>query len=242
MALTAAKEQFAAEVSRRTGLQLPTVVAWVAIENGPDDNPLNIARWDAQGRRYFAGFGSTREAVERTVRLLENERYAPILRVARDPRKSIRDELWAIIESPWEETNYTLNGVRGARLIGTYARLYPAQATRGTRADASPVDVVDGTPVGLRLPRIGVPGWIPQPDDPGDLVPDVPLPDVEGWVGALTSWLGEKAALAFLYVVLTLAAGALIVSGLLRVTGTSAGAVGSSVGARLRPAPDDIPF
>lgn len=225
MALTPAKEAFAADIARRTGLQPQTVRAWVAIENGPDDNPLNIASWDSTGQRSFRGFGSTRAATDATVRLLSSNRYGPVLRVARHPQATIQQELWAIIDSPWEESHYTLNGVRGARLIGTYASLYP-------RSSTSRVDVVDATPV-VRVPHLpGLPGLPGAPD-----FPDV-LPDVTGWVGDLARFLGEKAALAFLYVVFTALAVALIVTGLLRATGTSA----TSVGARLRPAPDDIPF
>lgn len=259
MALTPIKEQFAEEVARRTGLQLPTVRAWVAIEGGPDDNPLNIARWDPQGRRYFAGFGSTREAVERTVRILQQERYAPILRVARQPQATIRDELWAIIESPWEETNYTLDGVRGARLIGTYASLYPKGGLRNPETG----EPLERAELGVATPALAAAGVLARTggrifrglvprskkgkaaaavgagavaagalDEAGDLL----------GIDALIDSVAQKAALAFLYVVLTAVGVWLIVTGLLRATGTSAGAVGSSVGARLRPAPDDIPF
>jgi len=237
VALTPAKEAFAADVARRTGLEIPTVRAWVAIENGPDDNPLNIASW-ANGRRYFTGFGSTQKAVDATVRLLTTSaNYKPVLAVARHPQATIRDELWAIIESPWEETNYTLNGVRGARLIGTYASLYPKSGS-----SSSPPPTLTRQPVSDAQPVF-------NPADPFGVAPDwwpfgpptgIDGGVVGGWVTDLARWAGDKAALAFLYVVLTAAAAALIVMGLLRATGTSAGALRPS--RALGGQTDDIPF
>lgn len=231
--LSKGQELFARRVALATGLSLVTVRTWVRAEGGPDSNPLNIMGWDASGRRYVRDFGNPQAAATNTIKLLRggNQTYAHLLRTARDPRSTPRDELQAIIDSDWEESGYQGSTDRkGSLLWGAYA------AVSGNRA-ASPPSTSTTVPAMLPglltpLPRGGAPG--------ADKAKDA----LTGWVGDLAKWIGEQAGKAFLYFALTLLALVLIVFGSMRALGVGPGALRSQLSRERVPGTgsEEIPF
>lgn len=203
--LSPAKEQFARLVASSTGLQLPTVRAWIQAEGGPDDNPLNIMTWSASGARSVAHYGDATKAAKATTALLQNNRYAAVRTAAANP--SVADELEAIAVSPWDENNYrgTTRTV-GNLLLGAYRALYnsnPSGATTpaSSTSDGSSTQTVSSIPP-FKPPIIGT-------------------KTLTGWMGDLTGWVGEEAAKALAYYVLTSFALFLIAIGTLRSFGVS---------------------
>jgi hypothetical protein len=168
-----------------------------------------------------------------------------VLATARNPQRAVKEELWAIIWSPWEEANYASGGIMGAKLLAAYDALYPA---RPSAAEGNPPQSwLDEIAQGL------IEGKIDEDDIPGVTVrgglveqatgaASDAVDSVAGAAGDALRFVQEKAALAFLYLVLTGLAAVLIVMGLLRATGTSPASVRAGVAGRLRPVPDDIPF
>lgn len=197
--LTPAQERFAERVAAGTGLEIPTVRAWVHAEGGPDDNPLNIMQWDRAGNRSIRRFGTPDAAAQATVRLLNTSRYSSVLRVAREPGHTARDELLAIAQSPWEENNYRgKSNTVGALLLGAY---------RTVSADLGTTDVKFGG------------GFAPDDFTPGFDLPG--LPDPGAWVDRFTGWVEGSVAKAFLHLAFTGVAFMLIAVGVLRTFGTS---------------------
>lgn len=203
--LTSGQERFSRIVAQRTGLELPTVRAWVVAESGGrtdrDGNPLSIM---TNGR--LLDFRTPEAAAARTVTLLrERDYYAPILTAGRSG--TIREQLDAIIASPWEAGGYAGDsGARGTLLYGAYSRTYPrtaAAVTAGT--DATP----GAAPTSLLFPPV-----LP----PIDVFPKL-VPKVGGWVGDIIGWVGETAAIAFLYVALSVVGLLLMVLGTTRALG-----------------------
>lgn len=222
--LSPGQERFARLVSQATGLQLVTVRTWVQAEGGPDSNPLNIM---SGGR--VRDFRTPEAAASQTIRLLRggNQSYAHVLKTARDPRSTPRDELQAIIDSDWEESGYR----QGSLLWGAYAAV---SGNRGT-GPAGPTS----TTVPAMLPGLLTP--LPKGGAPGaDKAKDA----LTGWVGDLAGWVGTQIGKAFLYFALTLLALVLIVFGSMRALGVGSGAVRSQLSRERVPGTgsEEIPF
>jgi hypothetical protein len=197
------EQQFAEIVSKQTGLQLVTVLAWIHAERGPAGNPLNIG----PGRDYR----TPRLAAYATVDLLRKPTYAPVLATAQttsDPRS----QLAAIAASPWDAGHYT-----AGRSVPAGTTLYGALAAVAGSAAANKKD--DG-------------GFVPGFPDIGDINIPNPVTAVTGVVGDGARWVETKAATGLAYVVLTFAALALIVMGLADVFGVGPAAVRAEVGRR----------
>ena len=257
MALSAEAERFAQLVARDTGLELPTVRAWVLSEGGSADNPLNVMQFDDADNRSIRRFGSADAAARYTVNLLNTARYTDVLTTARRTTDPLT-ELGAIADSPWEENQYRGNtDTPGALLLGAFRSLNPtAAAAVPIAATATPVfDPRDLIPGGLLgrlqrlldelfglLPGLGLSGLAADIAQ-GLLAPFTLLGTKLGY------WLEQQALVALGYVLLNALALALVVRGLMQATGTSPGDVAALVATRGRSASagrrsqtDDIPF
>jgi hypothetical protein len=245
--LTATKEAFAEKVAKATGLQIPTVRAWVLAEGGPDDNPLNIMAWTSAGARYVQHFGTPDAAATATVSLLRKPAYVGVTSAAVRYTSPV-DELKAIAASPWEENHYRGNSATpGALLLSAY---------RSVTGSSSVQEVDAKIPLPGFLPDVTIPlpGFLPDVTIPG--VPNLPgvgnSGGVAGWlldllgVGNLTTWLEGESAKAFAYLALTALALALGGLGVLRILGASPGGlVRSFAPAKARTSgaqTDEIPF
>lgn len=188
--LTPGQEEFARKLAAATGLEVPTVRTWVLAETGErtdrDGNPLNIDR--AHGYPQYA---TTDAAVAATVKFLRQGYYDAIRTTARDPRGNVQAELYAIQQSPFEETGYN----SGILLAGAYRRLYPKGKA-----------VVQGSGVGEITDAVTAP--VTAATDA-----------VTGAVGSAASWAEGVAGKALLYVALSGLAFALIVMGVARSLG-----------------------
>lgn len=215
MALTPGQERFADKVHLATGLELPTVRAWVAAEGGPDDNPLNIMGW-RDGQRHVRRFGTPDAAAAETISLLRTERYRPIIVAAGSA--NVDRELAAIAASPWEERNYRgRTQTPGTLLLGAFKALYP-----GNGATLASLPLAPG-------------GFTPIPEAPG-----IGRRAVAKGLGAL-GW--KEWAVAFsLYALFTVAALALMAVGLARMLGVSPAALATQRAQPKSAQTDDIPF
>ncbi len=210
--------EFARAVAKGTGLDFEVVLGWVQAEGGAKrpNNPLNIG--GVKGPDY----GSPDKAAAATVALLHTSRYAPVLKAARTGDRNA--QINAIAHSPWDQCNYQgwkrdasgdvvcLKNPPGTKLVGAINAI--------TGLELKPPGATIHTPL-EDIPDIGK----------GVGVQDLPGA-VGGWVGGLTSWIGESVALALAYVVLTLAAAALFVLGVMRTAGTSPGELAKTVAQR----------
>lgn len=234
MALTKAQESFAEKVAKATGLQIQTVRTWVAQENGPDDNPLNIMGWTSSGNRYVRHFGSVTKAVTATVNLLRTPTYAAVTSAA-VKYDTPEPELRAIASSPWEENQYMgKTGTLGGDLLNTFRSLY----------GGSSADTPDAASVAV--PSMGVTqnaAWY----NPGDWAGDAFswIWDKSGF-DTLTGWLEGELAKAFAYAALTFLALAIGGLGVLRMLGASPGGLARTIAPAKKAASgsqsDDIPF
>lgn len=88
--MTPGHAAFVSKLAALVGLSLKVIGAWVAYENGPDDNPLNI------GPGY--SYGSIDAGVKATAELLQDPMYKGIMNSV---GKSDREQCEAIADSPW---------------------------------------------------------------------------------------------------------------------------------------------
>lgn len=127
MALTPDQQTYAHLVAQGTGLDQSVVNAWVAQENGPPDNVLNIG----PGRHY----GSVQAGADAAIALIRQApAYAGI-------RNSISQppiiQIAAISASPWDGKVHYANG---ANLVNTYN----SQPGIGTKLSLQDVQVAMG--------------------------------------------------------------------------------------------------
>lgn len=211
--------RFALRVSQATGLDFFVVYGWTYAEGGPASNPLNIG----PGRRY----ASADAAAAATVELLRTDRYAGILRAAREG--GAREQLRAIELSPWNLGTTGAKPAYGELLRGTYER---------AKREALDAD--------SELGRLAEADFWALPDVAGAVVEPV-VGAVEGAIEGVADFAFDKAALALGYALLTAASAALFVMGLNRVSGSAGGptvqgAARVAVTAATRGRGDDIPF
>lgn len=112
---------FATRLSAQTGLSRKVIITWALLENGPDDNPLNIG----PGKH----FGSPTAAADATAQLLKYGTarsqyggYQDILAARGNDFQALR----ALAKSPWDTgTNKTAADV--ARYWSALVRVYSGQ-------------------------------------------------------------------------------------------------------------------
>jgi hypothetical protein len=213
--LSAAKQRFAYIVSRGTGLDWRVVEAWILVENGPDNNPLNAV----PGKDY----GSPDKAAAATITALRDSRYRPVINATEG---SATDQLAAIARSPWNDPkapgSLSQSGYLTA-LKGTYRMLAgaPAPKISGSHSEAFPgASFVAGAADAA--------------------VGDTSLAGSEtgaaGWVGEIEHFVVSESVLALAYLGLTIAALAFIVLGAARTSGYTPGQRSSGGGG------GEIPF
>ncbi|HEY2936742.1 MAG TPA: hypothetical protein VGJ25_09080 [Gaiellaceae bacterium] len=223
--------RFIVTLQRLTGLDQTTLITWVFAEHGPADNPLGI-----KPRGQLAHFGTPEAAAQATAQLLKsNPAYHPILAAANSPKTGPKEQLDAIIASPWDSCRYRgldknrkcANAKPGTLLYGVYTRAFggpPLSGARGQRAYvADPIDI--GGLAGKVVPHTDTQGT----EHAG----------IAGIVGDVEQWLERKSLTALLYVVFTVGALALLLLALSKLVGgvPSVRGVGSSAARRLRPRP-----
>lgn len=91
--MTPAHAEFVKLLAGLTGLSLKVIGAWVAYENGPADNPLNIG-----GASALAHYGTVKAAANETSKLLHGSLYKGIMASV---GKSDQQQCAAIAESSW---------------------------------------------------------------------------------------------------------------------------------------------
>jgi hypothetical protein len=132
-----------------TGLSFRTITAWVALENGPRDNPLN----DTVGAHY----GSPARAAAHSIAKLRNPKYQRaygyglILSTA---GQSDKNQLKAIAISDWNGGPFAPESVHieyAARLEATYNRLFPSG-----KVHFGPGDITIKNPATQVGPAIGL--------------------------------------------------------------------------------------
>lgn len=235
----AASRQFVRALSRKTQLKAIVINAWIATECGQGkNNPLGVS---PGGRN--ASYRTLDEGIKATVATLNNGRYGAVLRAARINASAV-DQLKAIASSPWAtDPKYQ------TKLLGNLASFEGVQET----ADLENAAALVGGGLALRAGRsvlrkgggrvLGskAGGKVAKRVGPAAAgAGAVGVLSATGWLDDLLRFIGDKAALALVYVVLTLAAGVLFVLGLFRVSRVAPGAFRSSTSASSQS--DDIPF
>jgi hypothetical protein len=189
----AARDNFARQVAKGTGLSLAVIHAWMYAEGAYAQggtghfNYLNVRPSSnagvSEGRSPggFATFRNANDAAKATINVLHQPNMRTILNAR---SKNDKAQLAAIAASPWDANHYR----GGAALTGAYkTTVGSAPLTTGAAS------VIGGS-------------GVPNPFD---------------WVSGLTGWAEGAALRALAYIVLTVAAIALFVLGLERTLGPS---------------------
>jgi len=202
---------FVDAVAKQTGLDPRVVYAWTAAEGAyasggtggydflnlrPDAaSDVGVASVSPGG---FDRFGTLQAAISSTVARIKQpflqQHLAPVLKAGGSPAEQIA----AIAASGWDSGHYTdAKGVVGGKLIADFTSQYGSAAL--------------GSASSTPLPTSGAGDTTGQQG--------ISIPNPFDWVGSLTSWVGNKAGYAALYVALVLFAVVLGILGLLSLLG-----------------------
>jgi hypothetical protein len=197
---------FATRVSAATGLDYGVVYAWTKAEAGPGGNPLNL--------RPGTSYGDWRKAADVVIRQLHSPDFG-YPAILRSSSQGPQAQIAAIAASRWDACHYRgthpdgscVNASIGSLLRGVYARVKGASKATDPTAPFPHV-----------LPDI--PNPVKPVTDVAHAIADLPG-EIEGGVVRAGGWVLSKAELGLVYVLLTAAAFALVLLGLLRAFGTS---------------------